>query len=332
MTRKKKRNLWRIMSFVAMTALIVAVFVWLVDWPAVGQVLRTADITYLLLASLALVAGLLAFAWRWRVLLANKPSLLHTFHASNIGHAGNMLIPGRAGEPARIVVMGQDKSVSITTATSSFVVERLFEQIMRLLALGAAVLSGVELEGKTGTVVGGIVFLVVAFVGIAWLVRHQETVLQRGPKLLAKIPRLTEERAKEWLADFMANLQAVSEWRRLAAVSAASLVTWGCFWGFFYLTLLALGDGFPPEQRLPVSLGALALSPPSAATQPGLFHASVVAPLTAVGFARDTLTAYAILLHILEMIWITLLAVWGMVQLGVSFKELFGEKKAAKAA
>ena len=318
---------WRIVIFVVITIIIIGVFVWLVDWHEVGRVLREAKITYLLMASAALVAGLLAYAWRWRVLLDNKPSLLHTFHASNIGHAGNMLIPGRAGEPARIVVMGQDKEVSVATATSSFVVERLFEQIMRLLALGAAVVSGVELEGKTGTVIGGVAFLVGAFLGIAWLVRHQEVVLERGPKLLAKLPRLTEERAKVWLKDLLANLEAVAEWRRLAAVSGASLVAWGCFWGFFYLTLLALGDSFLPEQRLAVSLGALALSPPSAATQPGLFHASVVGPLTAVGFANDTLTAYAILLHILEMIWMIGLAVWGLLQTGLSWRQLLSSKE-----
>jgi uncharacterized protein (TIRG00374 family) len=289
--------------------------------------LRTADITYLLLASVALLVGLLAYAWRWRVLLANKPGLLHTFHASNIGHAGNMLIPGRAGEPARIVVMGQDESVSVTTATSSFVVERLFEQIMRLLALGAAVAFGVELEVKAGTVIGGLAFLAAAFGGMAWLLRHQETVLQRGPKWLAKIPRLTEQRAKEWLVDLLANLAAVSEWRRLTAVSLTSLLAWGCFWGFFHLTLLALGDGFPPHQRLAVSLGAMALSPPSAPTQPGLFHASVVAPLTAVGFQAETLTAYAVLLHILEMIWMIGLGVWGLLQTGLSLGVLLGGEK-----
>ena len=326
---QSRHHLWRIVAFVAFLVLIVAVFIWFVDFGAVVRVLGTADLTLLLLASLALVAGMLAYAWRWQVLLAYKPGLLHTFHASNLGHAGNILIPGRAGEPARIVMMGQEPSVSLTTATSSFVVERLFEQIMRLLALGGAVVYGVDLEVKAGAVVGGLAFLATAFGGIAWLVRHQETVLRHGPQLLARIPRLSEARARESLADLLANLAAVSEWRQLTAVSLSSLLAWACFWGFFYITLLALGEGFAPEQRLAVSLGALALSPPSAATQPGLFHASVVAPLTAVGFQSETLTAYAILLHILEMIWMIGLALWGFLQTGLSLDTLFGGKKEA---
>jgi hypothetical protein len=57
-----------------------------------------------------------------------------------------------------------------------------------------------------------------------------------------------------------------------------------------------------------------------------VFHASVVAPLTAVGFPTETLTAYAVLLHIVEMIWMIGLGVWGVLQTGLSVGELFKSK------
>ena len=101
------------------------------------------------------------------------------------------------------------------------------------------------------------------------------------------------------------------------------------FWGFFYVTLLALGQGFPPDERLAVSLGALALSPPSAPTQPGIFHASVVVPLAAVGFNEVTLTAYAVLLHILEMVWMIGLALWGLAQTGLSVGAMLRQNQPA---
>jgi uncharacterized protein (TIRG00374 family) len=326
-----KRSLWRILGFITLILLIVGLFIWLVDLSEVVRVLQTADLTLLLFSSLALITGLLFHATRWWVLLANQPGLLPTFHASNLGHAGNVLIPAQAGEAVRIMAIAQTKSVSLTVATSSFVVERLFEQIMRLTALAGAVVYGVGLKVTAGTMVGGLLFLAAAFGGIVWLVRHQETVLRRGPKLLAKIPRLTEERAHQSLADLLANLTAVSAWRRLTAVILTSLLAWTCFWGFFYLTLLALGESFPPEQRLAVSLGALALSPPSAMTLPGIFHASVIAPLTAVGYRLGTLTAYAVLLHILEMFWVIGLGLWGLSQTGLSLGEFFTRKERLKA-
>lgn len=306
-----------------MIVLIVVVFVLFVDLQAVAQQLRTADVRYLLAASALLLAGLVAYAVRWRLLLANKPSLLHTFHASNIGHAGNVLIPARAGEAARILVMGRSPAVSTTEAASGFVVERLFEQIMRLVALVGAVVYGVGLELSAGTVLGGVGFLLLAFAAMAWLVNNQELTLARGPVWLARLPRVTEAGARRSLADLLANLANVSAPPRLALVFLWSLIPWACFWGFFYLALFALEAGFPPGQRLAVSLGALALSPPSAPTQPGIFHASVVAPLVAIGFAAESLTAYAVVLHLLEMVWMIGLAVWGVVQIGMSPQALW---------
>ena len=310
-----------------MILLIVVLFVVFVDLEAVARELRAAHPGYLLAASALLVAGMIVYAVRWRILLGNKPTLLHTFHASNVGHAGNIIVPGRAGEPTRIVVMGRSQAVSMTEATSSFVVERLFEQVMRLLALGAAVVYGVGVEVTAATVVGGVGLVLLAFAAIAWLVRNQETALARGPALLARLPRLSEAAAHTFLANLLANLAHASAPRRLMLVSLWSLLTWSCFWGFHYLTLLSLGDAFAPSLRPALSLGVLALSPPSAPTQPGLFHVSTVAPLAAVGFDAEALTAYAVILHILEMVWMIGLALWGTLQMGLSPRVLLERKR-----
>ena len=97
-----------------------------------------------------------------------------------------------------------------------------------------------------------------------------------------------------------------------------SIVTWFLFGCFFFLTLLSLEASFPPDQKLSISLGALALSPPSAPTQPGIFHASIVVPLGAIGLNAEILTAYAVLLHVLEMFWMIGFAVWGLIATGSS--------------
>jgi uncharacterized protein (TIRG00374 family) len=324
-----RKQIWQIGGLLVVIGAIVALFVWFVDLAAVGQVLQTAVYPLLLLASLLLILGMLFYALRWRLLLGNKPTLLQTFHASNIGHAGNIVVPARAGEAMRIVVLGRGGAVSYTEATSSFVVERLFEQLMRLLALVAAVAVGAGIELSPGSILGGVAVLVVAFAGIQWLVQRRERVLLRWPAWFAKLPRITEDGARRSLVDLLDNLTAVSEPKHLAKVMGASLLAWGCFWGFFYATLLALGDGFPASDRLAVSLGALALSPPSAPTQPGIFHASVVVPLAAVGFDEVTLTAYAVLLHILEMVWMIGLALWGLGQMGLSVRVLLRSEKSS---
>jgi hypothetical protein len=141
--------------------------------------------------------------------------------------------------------------------------------------------------------------------------------------LLAKLPRVSEETAHQSISDLLHNLEAVSQPSRFALILLFSLITWALFGGFFYLTLLSVGSYFPAGQQVAISLAAVALSPPSAPTQPGIFHASVVVPLAALGLDPEALTAYAVILHILEMIWVVIFAVWGLVATGSSVTDFF---------
>jgi uncharacterized protein (TIRG00374 family) len=313
--KKTRRGMMILMGVVA---LIILAFILLIDWQQVFQILGRTNYGFLAAASAALVVGLLFFALRWRVLMENKPRISTTFHAANVGFAGNILIPFRGGEALRIFVMGRSGEVSYTTATSSFVVERLFEQLMRLLMLAAAVLIGVGLKITPATVLGGVGFVLLLAGGLIWLIKRRDVVLRVGPGWLARLPKVSEESARHWLADFFANIANISRPSQISLVMFYSLLAWFFFWLFFYLTLRSLGDAFPPEVWLPVSLGAMALSPPSAPTQPGLFHASIVVPLTAVGYNGDALTAYAVILHLLEMFWMIGLAALGLLRIGLS--------------
>jgi uncharacterized protein (TIRG00374 family) len=199
--KKTSHNTKRILFVTVIIIVITILFFFLVDILAVIRQLRAADLRFLIAASIMFIGGLVAFAVRWRALLGNKPGLLFTFHASNMGHAGNILIPFRAGEAIRILVMGTEKSISLTEATTSVVVERLFEQLMRLLTFGVAILVGVGLQLSLGAALGGIGFLALGFGAIAWLVSNQEFTLDKGSRLLARLPRVTEEKARKSISD-----------------------------------------------------------------------------------------------------------------------------------
>jgi uncharacterized protein (TIRG00374 family) len=312
----------RILGVIAVIAVIITVFLLLVDLDDVLEQLSTAEPRFLILASASFLAGLVVFAARWRALLNYEPSQIFTFHASNLGHAGNILLPFRAGEAIRILIMGTNAEVSLAESTSSFVVERLFEQLMRLLAVLGAVLIGVGLETSAEAIIGGVLFVVVGFAAVLYLATHPEFTLSKGTRLLTAIPRVSEERAYQATADLLANLSSIAHPHRFAIALGWSLISWSFFWLFFFLTLRALDTGLSLQDQVSISLGALAISPPSAATQPGLFHASVVAPLSALGYDVELVTAYAVLLHILEMTWLIVLAIWALLATKISLREI----------
>lgn len=282
-----------------------------------------------------LIAGLILFAVRWIVLLGNAPGFRETFNASNIGHMFNLILPFRAGEAVRIFMLGKTTNISYAEVTSSVVVEKLIEQIMRITAIGGAIVFGLGLDVSIFSFFGAFLFLALAFTFLVWMVKNQGAVIERWPSKLARLPRVREERIHQILADIIRGLSSISSSRQLILVVGLTILTWMFFWAFYYIALLGLGVEYSTLQRLAISLGALGLAPPSASTLPGFYHASIVAPLVAVGFAEVTLTAYTVLLHAIKMFWMILFGLWGCFQERASildvFKRITGgrEKKSA---
>jgi glycosyltransferase 2 family protein len=318
---------WKTVVATAVVAIIFLIFAFFIDWREVWQQLRQADYGYLLLASGLLLGGLVGYAVRWRLLMRNLPGLRRTFHASNIGHAGNTFLPARAGEAARIIAISNSDNVSKTEATTSFIVERLVEQLMRLLALGLAIGLGLGVEPSATSIGGGIALLVIAILLTIWLLNNRQRIMQRGPALVSRLPGISPARAQKGLINLLDNLDTVAAPRQLLRVLLWSLIPWSFFAGFHYFTLLALGDIFGEANLWLIALGTLAFCPPSAPTNPGVYHAFLIGPLLALGYGREPSTAYAVMLHIIQSFWTLLLALWGVRRMGLSLRELFRIKQ-----
>lgn len=308
-----------LLPFVAL-AIVIVLLTLFVDMESVVRQLRYAEPRYLLSASIALLGGLVAYANRWRVLLSNKPGWLATFHAGNVGHMFNTLIPFRAGEPARVVVLSQNQKLPLTEVTASVVVELLIEQTMRLAAFIGALAIGVRLEARAAA--GGVILLLFIIGGLIWLVKQREFVLVRFAPFLARLPRVGEARAREVLHNLLSGLAAVASARQLGLAFFWSILIWSSFSLFHYLILLALNLELLPGQAVAISLGALALAPPSAPTQPGIYHTFVIGSLVLAGFNLHAVTSYAIILHALQMFWMISLGSWALSQTGISFRQL----------
>lgn len=298
--------------------LVIVLFVVFVDLGQVVDQLARTDWRYAIAAGAVLLVGMVSYAVRWRLLLGNVPGRLPTFHAANAGHTFNILIPLRAGMWARVFVINQLSRVTITEGLSSVMVERLLEQVMRLTALGGAIVLGAGLEVTPTTAIGTIAVVIVIFAILFLIVDRREYVLARWPAYIARLPRLTEERVHKILSDWLNNLAVIASPGRFALAFLLSLVTWSIWWGFHLLVLLALNTGLPTGDILAMSLGSLALAPPSAPTQPGLYQASIVAPLAVAGFNENLLTAYAVLLQIFELVLMIGLGLWGLNTSGAS--------------
>ncbi len=308
----------------AAVAVASAAILYFVDFGLVQQALRDFHGGYMGLSLVALFIFTLFYALRWRLLLENKPGFWYTYHTANVGHAVNALIPLRAGEVARIGIMGGDKRLGLgyTAVVLSYLVERIFEQMMRLAAFGVALLTGGGDVLTPQQILSVIVPLILAFLFLFIAFINQERIMRCVPPLFGRwpVPFLSEARVSSGLAGFFRNLNAVSSPWRLIQIFFLSGVVW--FWGALYhlLVLMAMGRTFPFEDWLTITFGSLAFSPPSATTQPIIFQSLIVGPLAVAGFDQNDLFAYAVLLNVSQAVLFIFLGLVGLTQLRLSFR------------
>lgn len=319
-----KHSRWGTLIGVLFFIILLVAFAIFIDWQSVLMQLRDAEYWKLVVASLLLVAGYVAYAQRWRAMFAHKPSLAATFHAANAGSMANTLLPLRPGDAARIFLLGNKTSIPYVEVTSSIVVERWFEQIMRLAAFGGAIVFGVGMHVSALTLLGSLAFLLGSLVFMVWMIRNKTAILQKWPQQLARLPRISEESARSGLSSLIDGLAAMSTLHRLGSTLVWSIITWSLFWGFHYLCLSALHQELSIEAILGISLGSLALVPPSATTVPGIYQLSMVTPLVLVGYNSTLLTSYALIMNTIEMLIVNALGIWGAAAGGISLRQLFG--------
>ncbi|OGO38201.1 MAG: hypothetical protein A2W35_08785 [Chloroflexi bacterium RBG_16_57_11] len=315
--------------FGVLLLLFLVLLATLVDWPVVLDILANANSVFLVAGTLSLVIGYIIYAIRWRYLMKNIPGLPVVFHIANIGNMVNTLLPLRPGEAIRILLLSRKGSPPAMMAASSIVVERWLETIMRLAALGGAFIFGAGAAVSGLTIIGSVAFLAISFFFMVWLVQRREKALRVIPPWLGRLPRLDEDDARRWLEHLIEGLSGISSLRSLLIALIYSVITWTFFWGFHFLSLLALHPELPVEQLLGISLGSLALVPPSATTLPGIFQVSMVAPLALMGYDTALLTSYSLVLNTLSLIVVVLLGVWGTFASGLNLRQLADQTEAA---
>ena len=316
----------RLLLALVVTLVIGAIFFWLVDLEQVIALLQAAEWRLLAAAVGALFVSYVLMAIRWRYLLANRTGFFPSFHAINISNLVNSLTP--IPEIAvRVLITGSGTDVSISGATSGMLVERSLEQVMRVLAFILALLTGYVISFQTGSIIFNFGLVLGLLVLMFWLIRNAETFVGKIQILLRRFPKLNQQQVNNALEDLVTGLRTAGGPWQLTYTWLMSFVIWGAFFIFAYLVLLGLKIHLPVEQLAAISLLTLAVAPPSAPGTPGLYQATIVGALTLVaGFNPALMTAYAIMIHILQVIPLFFLGIWGALGMDISLKTVYRQQ------
>jgi len=227
----------------------------IVDLEQVGRQLASARLSLVAAAALVSLTTPYLRAARWRRVL--RPlAAVPQIDLWLIGLASSLVgfvIPIRAGELARSLLLKQRHGVSIAASLPTVAVDRSFDMLAVLILGAAGALTGLSLEGTLRTVLyagAGVFLLFVAFAVLAIVSRDR--VLGLVERLLPR--RLGEglrRRLLDLLERFLSGFASLS--RRpadLVPLLALSLAAAIIDAGVFYLLFASLGTRVAPMVAL----------------------------------------------------------------------------------
>ena len=280
-----------------------------------------ADYQFLLPGAALMLLGLGSRALRWRVLLDYQLSLRRTFNIMNIGYLVNGILPLRLGEAARIYLISD---VPALRTAGSIVAERLLDAlavvIMAALTLtvraASAALQTAAVLGAA-LAVGGFAALLV----LAYRRRAAEALIGR---LAARVAVFRRLRIDKLAGDFFDGLMPILDRRSLALVILWTAVSWILSAAANYMLMFAFFErGDWGASILTIASASFAIALPAVPANIGTFEASIVAALTALGYGQtNAALAFAVAVHVSNVLIGTAAGAFGLAQEGLSFNRL----------
>lgn len=300
------------------------------DLARVGHALISASPGWLLLALVLMMLSLLARCGSWQaVLRAALPTAqlawAATVRALMIGVMASALLPGRIGEPTRILVLSR-RLDGPASRTFPIVAGTVFSQtLINLAALG--ILAAITLSSVP--VLQGHASALEAVLTVPVLVA---LFVFGGPPLLRLAQRSRSARVRGMA---IALIEMLRLGRRGLVVFARprygipavgfQMLAWVLQWGSCYAVLLALG--LDREATL-VTAAAILLAVnvtavlPATPSNVGVFQAACLVVLAAYGIGAGPALAYGIILQAIELATSLVLGVPALLREGMTWQDI----------
>ncbi|HXC45053.1 MAG TPA: lysylphosphatidylglycerol synthase transmembrane domain-containing protein, partial [Solirubrobacteraceae bacterium] len=203
------------LATIAITVLFTYIALKGIDLEAAWEALQNCDYWWLIPALGAFGLGNVARALRWRSLFVpgRRPPRTATLDAMMIGYFYNNILPARAGEAARILVLTQRSSSPPVEITGTVVLERIYDVVAILLIFFAAEpwLPHVSWFGAAAVVAGALALAIAAAAVV--LAVYGDRPLRWLLRPLGRFSRISEERLERSAAELAHGLSGLHNWR-----------------------------------------------------------------------------------------------------------------------
>ena len=230
---------------------------------------------------------------RWQRLLEDEgatPARADTYALTCVGYAGNNVLPARAGDAIRAVLMAPRAGTSIRTVIGTLLAERLLD-IAVLVVLFVVV--GYGLLGEVGG--GKVEIILLVALGLVIAVAIGYFAVRRNERMMAFIAPM---------ASATLGLRRAHHGLLLLGMT---LVIWGIEAGVWMSAGAAVGFGMDPIEGLYiVALASVFSMIPSGPAYAGTQDAAAILGIKALGGTGAQAVAYIVMLRFIIVVPITL--------------------------
>lgn len=315
---------------IAFSVGISAVFLWFalrdIDWNGALAAFASAQYLYFVPIVAITVFQLYIRAQRWRVLLRplGELPMASLVAATNIGTMANFLLPLRAGEIIRPVLLSRREDKPIGGVLATIALERIFDMFTILLLFG---ITAALLPVSADVQAWGERLLVLAIAigaGIAFVRWRSALALRLLGFFLRPLPDKAAQPIRQFFEGFLDALAILDSPKEFVLLIAWSIYLWLVVSCIFGLGLLMFDIEAPLllGQIVVTVVVAVAVSAPSAPGFIGAFQLGCVLALGIFGVPTDKAAAYSLALHVTQFVAVIGAGLFSLAQQGMSFGQV----------
>jgi glycosyltransferase 2 family protein len=263
-------------------------------------------------------------AARWSIMLP-RPHGSHRkglFPITMIGFMVNNILPARAGEAVRILLLWKKNRYNAATAIGSLVLERGIDTVVFILFFCVPIFVLLPTSHLSSAAVSLAAIFVVCLAGFALYAMFPLFVKRLCLRATAILPGKLQARAQALITDVTSNLDWLSSIRRTAAVAVLSCLIPLCYVGMVVALVWDVHVLGLLQGMFAIALAALGAAVPLAPGYVGTLHAAMKFGFVTMGLGEDRAAALAILYHAIGYIPVTALGLYYFFRTDMRFRDL----------
>ncbi|MGA9285610.1 MAG: lysylphosphatidylglycerol synthase domain-containing protein [Solirubrobacteraceae bacterium] len=331
-TTPRHRTAQRVL-LVALVLILAALLIFAVsrlNLPHVANVLISASPGWIVAAFALMMLSLFFRALSWRAILSaalphTSISLAPVARATMIGVMASAVLPGRIGEPTRVVVLSRrlpGRAARTFPVVAGTVLSQTLINLVALGILAAVTFASVPLLHGHASALEAVlavpVFLALLVFGAPFLLRlaqrSRSLRIRTGAIALAGLLRSAQR-----------GLVVFATPRYGVPAIGFQLFAWALQWSSCYMVVLALGLN---PKATPITAAAVLLAVnvtavvPATPSNVGVFQAACLVVLSAYGIGAGPALAYGIILQAIELLTALVLGVPALLREGMTWQDI----------